>query len=148
MMPPFPLSFIYFISFYFYAKPLSLVDIDTDSCIEGFLPILFLVYLYLFSSRSETRIYLFQSENILSFLYSQFNMDGYSHNIYMPPLFSFFSGILVEYSNGRFLFFFRLISASAFMNENKRKESLIMVWISFLWVPSFSFIFFWFLSFY
>lgn len=59
------------------------------------------------------------------------------HNIYMPLLLSFFSGDLVEYSNGRFFFFFVL--TSAFMNENKRKESLIMIWISFLWVASFFF---------
>ena len=106
MMPLLPPSFIYF--FLFMRKPLNLVDIDTDSYIEGSLLIWFLVYLYLLSSLSETHIYLVQSENILSFLYSQFNIDGYSIT-YICPSYSTliflrqFGGILE-----RSILFFRL----------------------------------------
>lgn len=121
-------------------KPLNLVDIDTDSYIEGSLPILFLVYLYLLASLSETHIYLVQSETILSFLYSQFNIDGYSITYICPSYSHFFQAIWWNTRTVDSFFFFVL--ASAFMNENKKKESLIMIWISVLDFSSMGCIFF------
>ena len=100
--PSFIYLFIYFLSFY--AKPLNLVDIDTDSYIEGSLPILFLVCLSSFVSIGDP--YLFgpiRKYFIISVFAIQYKWVF--HNIYMPLLLSVFSGNLVEYSNGRFFFF-------------------------------------------
>ena len=80
---------------------LNLVDIDTDSYIEGSLPILFLVCLSSFVSIGDP--YLFDPIRkyfIISVFAIQYRWIF--HNIYMPPLLSVFSGNLLE----RSIFFF------------------------------------------
>ncbi len=150
LSPPFPLlSFVYFLSFIyllsFYAKPLNLVDIDTDSYIEGSLPIF--LFVYRLSSLSETHInfYLVQSENILSFLYSQFNIDGYSIT-YICPSYSQFSRA-IWWNTRRVDSFFRL---SFGLYEWKQKKGVSHYDLDFISMGCifFSLISFLFLSFY
>lgn len=101
-------------------EPLN--SLDTDSYIEkSFFLILFFAYLlsslsYLLSSLSGDP-YLVQSEMILSFLYPQFNIDGYIPHIYssLSLIFPMQFGILER----SILLFFFFVLASTFPNESK-----------------------------
>ena len=138
MMPLLPPFFHLFIFFLFMRNPLNLVDIDTDSYIDGSLLIWFLVYLYLLSSLSETLFGPIRKYFIISVFAIQYRWI--LHNIYMPLLLdSHFSQAIWWNTRTVDSFFFVLASAFMNMNENKRKKSLIMIWISFLWVASFFF---------
>lgn len=119
-------------------KPLNLVHIDTDSYIEGSLLNL-ISCLSLSSFVSIRDPYLFDPIRkyfIISVFAIQYRWIF--HNIYMPLLLDYHFSQAIWW-NTRTVDSFFFVLASAFMNENKRKESLIMIWISFLWVASFFF---------
>ena len=128
MMPLLPPFFHLFIFFLFMRKPSILVDIDTDSYIDGSLLNL-ISCLSLSSFVSIRDPYLFgpiRKYFIISVFAIQYRWIF--HNIYMPLLLDSLSQAIWWNTRTVDSFFF-FVLASAFMNENKRKS--LSLWSGF-----------------